>query len=279
MKKILIAYADDKMKYSLDFLGQQARSLHVFDKIILYHPKDMPKHIKSSPLFQYSKGGGYWVWKPYILWNTLQDSSDSDIICYIDAGCTLYKGQDWNKYFSYLKDYDTLCFQYMDNVPEFKDLGSVSTKNKCWTKKNTLDFFDNYFGNFNHREFNQTLSGIIFCKNRNNAMIKEWYDLTMKYPYLVTDPIGGELENQYSFFSGNHRHDQSIFTALAYKYSHIKSDAKVLYENFEPFHYGCNQIIKASRFRNINDHRTYIKFLLRYYLCKYFHVKFNWQGL
>lgn len=279
MRKILISYADDKMKYSLDFLGIQARSLHIFDKVILYYPQNMPKQIQESPLFKYSRGAGYWVWKPYILWHTLQQCAEGDLICYVDAGCTLHRGEDWDKYFSYLDHYDTICFQYADNVPEFKKSGSESTKNKYWTKRVTLDFLDNYLGNIMHREFNQTLCGIIFCKNKNNAMIKEWYDLTMKYPYLVTDPTGDELENQYSFFSGNHRHDQSIFTALAYKYSNMKSSAKVLYENFELFHKGCNQIIKASRLRNINDPKTYIKFLVRYYICKYFHVKFNWQGL
>lgn len=279
MSRILIAYANDSMKYSLDFLGRQAKRLKVFDKIILYHPQDMPKNIQESPLFKYDRGAGYWVWKPYIIWHTLRHSSDGDLICYIDCGCTLYKGIDWNKYFGYLKMYDTLCFQYTDKVPEFESFGEISTKNKFWTKKITLEFFDQYFGCTEHREFNQTLSGIIFCKNKNNAMINDWYEITMEHPYLVTDPMGIELKDQYPFFSGNHRHDQSLFTALAYKYSCIKSEAKVLYENFEPFHLKPNQIIRASRLRNINNMKIYTKFLIKFYLYRFFHIPFYWKGV
>lgn len=279
MKKILIAYGDDKMKFSLDFLGRQAKSLHVFDEVILYHPKDMPKQIQKSPLFNYSRGGGYWVWKPYILWHTLQQCTNDDIVCYIDAGCTLFPGKDWDKYFSYLKNYDTLCFQYKDNVAEFGDYGETSTQNKCWTKKRTLVFFDNYFNNINHREFNQTLSGIIFCKNTNNEMIKEWYQLTIKYPFLNIDPSNVEIEDQFPFFSGYHRHDQSVFTALAYKYSCIKNNALVLYENFEPFHSRKNQIIRAVRLRNINEKKIYRKFLIKFYSYRFFHIPFYWKGV
>ena len=110
-------------------------------------------------------------------------------------------------------------------------------------------------------------------------MINDWYTLTMKYPDLVTDPMGNEINDQYAFFSGYHRHDQSVFTALAYKYSCLRSDAKVIYENFESFHSNTNQIIKASRFRNINNRNTYVKFLIKFYVCKYFHIKLNWNGL
>ena len=266
------------MKYSLDFLRIQARHLHIFDQVILYHPKDMPKQIQKSPLFKYSRGGGYWVWKPYILWHTLQQCAEGDLICYIDAGCTLHEGKDWSKYFSYLENYDTVCFQYADNVPEFKKFGSTSTKNKSWTKKKTLDFFDNYFGNFNHREFNQTLSGIIFCKNKNNGIIKEWYDLTIKYPYLISDPVGEELKDQYPFFLGNHRHDQSLFTSLAYKYSILKQ-ALVLPEKFEDFHPQNEQIIRASRLKNINYRSTYFKFIIKYYIHKILKSEYTWSNI
>lgn len=95
MKKIFIAYADKKMYYSLQRIGIQARSLNFFDEIILWTSDDLPDYIKKSPLMQYAYGGGYWAWKPCIIYETLQRYTDDSIVCYVDAGCTLNPGVEW----------------------------------------------------------------------------------------------------------------------------------------------------------------------------------------
>lgn len=91
MRKIFIAYGDINCAYSLKRIGHQARKLKIFDEIILYTPDDLPKSFKKTPLMQYSYGGGYWAWKPFIIYETLQKFDDGDIVCYVDAGCTLKK--------------------------------------------------------------------------------------------------------------------------------------------------------------------------------------------
>ena len=73
MKRILIAYANEPMRYSLKQIGIQARYIKQIDKVLLYTEKDLPQEIRQSPLMKYKRGGGYWVWKPYLIWKTLQD--------------------------------------------------------------------------------------------------------------------------------------------------------------------------------------------------------------
>lgn len=263
MKKILIAYADSNMMYSSRLLRFQARLLHIFDDIILYSPTNLPEYIKKSPLMKYKKGGGYWVWKPCIIWETLQKFEDGDVICYIDSGCTLHPGKSWKYIFKIMKKYNTVCFQYPDEVLEWSNYGTSSSKIKCWTKKNTLLFFDDLLKDMEYRNFNKIMGGIIFCKGKNNQFIKNWLDLTVNNPQLIIDPDENELLDQYPFFSGNHRHDQSIITPLAYLYK--EKDVCVLPERFDEGNH--DSIINASRLKVINKEQ-YLK--LKMYV--FFHI-------
>ena len=219
MKRILIAYANEPMKYSLKQLGIQARYIKQIDKVILYTDKDLPKEILMSPLMNYKRGGGYWAWKPFIIWKTLQNFPEGTKICYIDAGCTIFPGNEWDKYFEMLNDRDTILFQYANNIPRWEPIfGCSSSAIECWTKKKTLDYFDRFLGTTQYHKFAKIWGGLVFCKSQDNIFIKEWLDITLKHPELILDPNEEELKDQHPSFNKNHRHDQSIITPLAFKY-------------------------------------------------------------
>lgn len=230
MSKVFISYADANMAYSLKRIGRQARKLGFFDKVILYTPDLLPAYIKASALMQHTKGGGYWAWKPAIIWETLQKYGDGTIVVYADAGCSLYPSNDWNTYDHFLQRFDTVCFEYKDVMPEWEVFGQTSTKIKYWTKKATLDYFkgllnDDFYG----ERFNKIWGGFLLCKGKDNAFIQHWLKITLARPMLVMDP--SENEN----LEGNrelayHKHDQSIITPLAHYYS---DKVKVLVEKSE----------------------------------------------
>lgn len=48
-----------------------AEKTGLFDRIILYTDKDLPQEITNHELMSYKRGGGYWLWKPYIILNAL----------------------------------------------------------------------------------------------------------------------------------------------------------------------------------------------------------------
>ena len=217
MKFIFIAYADEKMAYSLKRIGHQAKRLGIFDEIILYTPQDLPDDLKATPLMQNSYGGGYWAWKPWIIQHTLDTHENGDVVCYVDAGCTLHGNRnEWNNYLKLIGQYDTILFQYPDEMPVWERFGTTSTKIKHWTKKKSVLFYDDLLGNDEWREHNKILGGFLFAKGKNNPIIETWLDMVFNHPDIIDD--SGVFEDQFPFFV-RHKHDQPMLTALSCKFS------------------------------------------------------------
>jgi hypothetical protein len=251
MKRIFIAYADEKMAYSLKRIGRLAVKTGVFDEVLLWAPEDLPDYVKHSKLMEYSYGGGYWAWKPVIIFETLQRYDDETVICYVDAGCTLRPHQEWEELFGLMKDNDFLCFCYKDIMPEWERFGSTSSRIKHWVKKEALHYLDNHVGSTEWHEMNKVLGGILFVKGTENKLIKDWLDISLNHPEIILDPDINKLDEEYEFFA-QHKHDQPVLTALAYKY---KENVAVMQERFEdPKYIGA---ISASRVRA----RTYWDYL------------------
>ena len=245
MKRIFISYGSGPFKLTLDRIGKEATKLNIFDSIILYTDNDLPAIIKYSPLMNYDTGGGYWIWKPYIIWKTIQNFNSNDIIVYADAGCRLHESLEWFRYFEYLENYNTILFQYKDNVDYGWDeiYGCSSPKIKHWTKKTTLNYFDTMFRSKDWRDYNKLMAGLILCKGSQNELIANWLDISLLHPHLIMDPFGVEIENQESYFF-KHRHDQNILTPLGYYYNK-KDSVLILPEESE--HKNAKSIATTER--------------------------------
>ena len=260
MRKIFISYADENMRYSLKRIGQQAKKTGIFDEIILYTPDIIPPYIKESPLMAYRRGGGYWAWKPAIIWETLQKQDEGDIVVYVDAGCSLRKSEKWEEYWNLLSDtHHTIVFQFKDEMPEWKRWGQTSTQIRHWTKRSTFRYFEEMLGDYG--DYNKIMGGFMICKGKNNSFIKHWLDITLLHPELVIDPSDNELEEQLSFFA-YHKHDQSIITPLAHLYAR---EVLILTESAETE--PENAAVTASRIR-AKTQPDYIKLRLKYYTRK-----------
>ncbi len=246
MKKVFVAYGDEKSAYSLRRIIKQAKKIRVFDEIVPMTPQDLPDYIKKSILMRHSYGGGYWAWKPCIIKEILSKYDDNTIVCYADAGCTLKKSIEWTLYFELMKDYDMVCFKYKDMYPQWEKFGSTSTKIKHWGKKNTLLFLDDLLKGKQWRECNKIWGGLLFVKGKCNPIVNEWLDITLTHPEIIIDPDQDEMKNQYLYFA-LHKHDQVLLVALAYKYKKL---CLVLPELSETS--GENVAVFASRIRARN---------------------------
>lgn len=261
MKYIFIAYANERMAYSLKRIGRQARKLGLFDEIILYTPDSLPESFRNIELMQHRIGGGYWAWKPYIIWETLQHHDEGDVVCYVDAGCTLHKTSEWNVYIELMKRYDNVLFSYPDEIPQWESFGTTSTIIKHWAKKTAVDAYDEMTGGQEWRECNKVLGGFIWAKGRDNVLIREWLDIVMNRPDLIKDP--DMSEEQYSFYV-RHKHDQPAVTALTYKY---RGKCLVLPELLDEG--PRNAAVVATRIR-ANNLSAYIVCLFKLYLRRIF---------
>ena len=260
MKKIFIAYADQNLAYSLKRIGKQAKRLGVFDEVKLFTPADLPTYILQSPLMHYKYGGGYWTWKPVIIYETLLAHEEGDVVVYVDAGCTLNKSTEWNLMFKLMEQYDTICFHYDAYMPVWEKFGNVSTKIKYWTKKATLDFIDSYYQNTEYQNALKVWGGCLFIKGKDNNLIKRWLDITLHHPEVIIDPTPEEERNQPTGFA-KHKHDQSILTALSY----YDNNALVLPEISETN--AETSFVWASRIRAKN-YTQYVWLMLKSHLRK-----------
>ena len=254
MRKIFIAYADAALAYSLKRIGRQARRLKIFDEVILYTPDDLSDEFKAHPLMQYRRGGGYWAWKPWLIQKTLREHTPGDIVVYVDAGSTLRKSPEWDRLFKLMEQYDTLCFQHPETVPEFARWGNASTKIKYWTKKSTLDFLDQYLQDTAYRENCKVMGGLLFMKNPDNSLLKQWLDITLNHPDIIVDPTEEELNEQDPGFAF-HKHEQSIITALAY-YDKTACMLPETYEKYSPDTFAWASRCRAANFREFLAWKT-----------------------
>lgn len=64
-----ITYGDDNFKNSKKRLEQEAKNVRWFDSISVFGPEDLDNEFKTKfkDVLKDSKGGGYWIWKPYII--------------------------------------------------------------------------------------------------------------------------------------------------------------------------------------------------------------------
>ena len=215
---------------SLHRIGKEAKKLGIFSKVLLYTEKDMPLFIQASPLKFTKYGDGYWVWKPYIIWKTMQEYPNS-IVVYADCGCTLQSNmEEWNRWFELLETYDTLAFRYrLDYVyPWQEEDDSVMTTDAQWTKMSLIRYFDSMIGNRDWLEEGQVMGGIVLAC-RKSKLIKMWMDITLMHPELIIDCYGNEIVDQAKSFR-DHRHDQSVLSALCSYWRNKGNVVKVLEE-------------------------------------------------
>lgn len=247
MGKIFVSYGSGTFAKSLRRIGKEAGKLGIFSKIILFTEKDMPPFIKASPLKAYSRGDGYWSWKPYVIWKTMQDYPN-DIIVYADCGCTLQANKkEWEYWFGLMKTHRTLAFQYRSDF-QYPWQYSTSSDMTCeqWTKRSLVEYFDPLMGNREWLHSNQVWAGLILAR-KNSPLIKMWLDITVFHPDLLMDVYGNETVLQSDRFI-EHRHDQSLWTALCFYWENRGKVVKIIPETSES---NLTAAVVASRIHDV----------------------------
>ena len=229
MANIFISYGDDKFKKSLKLIKKEARGVGIFDFVKAYTPHDLPESIKSSPLFFFKKGGGYWIWKPYIIYDALLHCNENDIVYYADAGCTLNaNSKEWNYFIQEMKTHNAIFFQYRSDVQyeEWDNFCKSPSNNSPqivhWMKPSAIDYFTELLGNQDFLQFTKIWGGAIIIKKTPQILklLDQWIKISLFHPELICDPFGKDLSRIPNTFNV-HRHDQAIITPLVYQYKEL----------------------------------------------------------
>tara|TARA_Y100000389_G_scaffold191795_1_gene218515 strand:- start:2061 stop:2861 length:801 start_codon:yes stop_codon:yes gene_type:complete len=216
MKLYFLTYGDSRFKYSKTHLCHLAKISGFYDGIINLSPLDLSADFKNDfkEILNYSRGGGYWIWKHEIIKQIMSTINEGDVILYCDAGSSINNLNNAKKRFTEYIDIiqdDNTSFLRFETEKQFIENQYTST-----------ELFESLNININSEIANTTQlqAGVMFFKKNSitTSLLHEYRNILLKDSSLITDKY---INNQHEAFIEN-RHDQSIFSLLGKKYrSHI----------------------------------------------------------
>jgi len=176
-----------------------------FNNLIEYTPDDIDRdfYSQNEQILSAKKGAGFWLWKVYFIYKTLQELNDDDYLVYADTGSF------------FLKNVDILLKTLEDSNQDIMAF-ELPLIEKQWTKK---ELFINM--NCNEDKYllsNQIMSSFHIIKKTKFSV--NFYEEFLNYACNIkniTDLHDYEITQEKDFIA--HRQDQSIFSLLYKKYN------------------------------------------------------------
>lgn len=237
MAHIFITYGDECYEAAKAKIVAEAKLTNRFDYIYAYGREDLSNELLASEIIKIKRGGGLWSWKPDIILSTMLKHQEGDILVYCDAGCSLYDSPEWEKIWSRLEKKDLIAQR-------------IFQKTERWTRKEVLDYFNS--NTVGWKKCFQYQATVIFkVSDFSKAFVKEWRDLMIQHPEFAMDVTPEERKFQHHNLIEN-RHDQTVYSALIYKYLNNTEYRDLIFtqwervEDYDPI---CKQAIRATRLR------------------------------
>jgi hypothetical protein len=193
-----------------------------FDEVIPYRREWLEKtdfYKENKSTLDMKRGGGYCLWKPYIILETLKNIGLGEVVFYTDAGDEVYQ-EAHNTLKRYMEDNDIFIAT------------ALGDKNKYWTKKDCFKVMG--CEDEKYLEFPQVEAGTLaFRKTFENLnFVVEWL-MWCKHPFILEDPLGFYADEESYFIE--HRYDQSVLTNLVVKYNITPSKALFNYIKYNSY--------------------------------------------
>ena len=202
-----LVYNDNNHNNYLSKLLDSVKKYGKEFEIVIFNKNDIDIEFmeKNNQILSLSKGGGYWLWKPYIINNLLMKINENDIIFYLDS--KYYFTEDFNNLYSqHILNNDILVWKNKPNEPGYFM--------KNWCKMDVIKKYGLYDKVF-HENAEDCWAGAVVIKKTNNTIkyIKEWLDIASIYENITDSP--SKIENDSQFIE--HRHDQSALSVVLVK--------------------------------------------------------------
>jgi len=223
----LVSYADGNEVF---FRNQNALAYSAinkgFDFILNYRKAILDEDFKQKhqKILDVKKGAGLWLWKPYILLQTMRTAPENSIIIYTDVG------------FIYVRPIDELVTTLIgSNDVLLMNLDDYHTNEKLvdWTPQHIIhEWHIDSMPEAQRPKFIH--SGIVVVRNTARArnFIEKWLEICARedYAFLKYD---AQAENLKGF-----TYDQSLLSLIAYKYSDgVKIFPQEDFKVFTVFHH------------------------------------------
>jgi len=234
-----ITYGNDKFISARNRIRKEAENMGCFNgQIKVYTPEDFSDEFKVAvgDVLNEPRGGGYWIWKPYIIADMLSKMKDNDILVYTDSGCSLQpvgvpRLKEYIRMIAPETNRSVLAMRLLDGTLH----GSGSFLQKKWTSTPIFEYFQQSIDG-EIANLNQILAGVIICRKckESEEVIGKWLEVAEKRPDLFTDRYNEESKRSNPDFKEN-RHDQPIWSMIV-QVSPYNKYCKIIDEEIETNH-------------------------------------------
>ena len=263
---ILVNFSDKNFEQSRIRLNASALSNGI-DKILSRDEtfiKNTDFFKNQQKIFKNKKGFGYWIWKPFLILDALNNSNNGDVIVYSDAGIEITDN---------ISPLVSLCLKH-----DILLFANAKLKNSFWVKRDCFILMNADSKNF----WNGPQTDASFCLFSNSEQSKNFVEEWLSY--CVDERIIGDMRNlmgRRNFWGFQaHRHDQSVLSLLAIKHhielfrqpsqfgNYYKSEEYRVEGEFKCVnqfnskqvqHYSLNPCQNSPYFQLLNHHRNKIE--------------------
>ena len=233
--KILINYATPNFASSRRTSTATGYAVGGFDKVLEYSPEDLDEDFRrrNRQILKIQKGGGYWVWKPYVIKKTLEWMDEGDFLFYADASAIFtgpvgplievmrQKNQDVlpiSLRHEYKSLWEVIRMRNQDLPPyEARCWGeSVGERERCWTKRDTFTLMGCDAAQYLDTKQINAARHLWRKTGFSMNLVNEWLSYAQDERIITDMPNQLGKENYPEFRA--HRHDQSIWSLLCKKH-------------------------------------------------------------
>ncbi|RIW11646.1 hypothetical protein D0X99_20305, partial [Algoriphagus lacus] len=194
----LINYADSRFASQQKLNSLSGKIIGGFDKVFSYGPNDLDEDFveKNKNILSKERGGGYWIWKPYIILKTLQVLENDDYLFYCDSGSF------------FLRSIKPIIYELSKLNQSILGFEQPLIEGQ-WTKKEAFDIVG--LDNIEFYDSAQLYGGYILVKKSEEAIsfFSNFLELCLNENALIFHPNDKKMNG---FL--DHRHDQSLFSLL-----------------------------------------------------------------
>lgn len=193
-----------------DYIEKLLESVRTFGKqfqIIEFQKTDIDSDftLKHYNILSQQRGGGYWLWKPYAIFHTLQKLNENDILFYLDS--KYYFTEEFAElYEPLLTKQDLIVWKNKPNEPIWYM--------RNWCKMDVIIRYDMYDKIF-YKNAEDCWGGAMIIKKTLYTMdiIQSWLEMCGEFENITDSP--STIPNTHEF--KEHRHDQSMLSIVLHK--------------------------------------------------------------
>lgn len=195
---------ENARKYNVKMAYQKGK----VDKVFEFCEEDLsPEFVeKNKKILSCKRGGGYWIWKPYVVKKVLDNLQEGDYLFYCDSGA--FTIGDLHELTTFMKKQQTDILLF--------SLGCIE---RYWTKRDI--FIELGCDTAEYTDSLQRCATYFMIKKtqKTEEFVEEWFSYAQRYELISDENNVIYHQPNYEGFQDN-RHDQSLLSVLSKKYGY-----------------------------------------------------------